>query len=177
MIIANLRLQYIYNMVDVGNGAIPSANFMDETTKGLHGFGVLMLLNYLGIWLINMEYIVAFIIACLVSFRSLFAQREDNALKETEEQARRRRAAIGYTSRAKGFRAKARLLHETLLDTLKTWEESTRVDNELITLPRPPDGRLSVDVQEVDTWSDVSKSAHGRSDSVRTLAPQYTNEP
>lgn len=60
MIIASLRLQYIYNMVDVGNGAAPSANFMDETTKGLRGFGVLMLLNYLGIWLIKFNFLLFF---------------------------------------------------------------------------------------------------------------------
>lgn len=60
-IIGQLCVGYIYNMVAVGNGdAMPSPDFMSETTTGLRSFAVLMVLNYVGIWLIKINFLLFF---------------------------------------------------------------------------------------------------------------------
>lgn len=60
-ILGQLSVGYIYNMVAVGNGeAMPSPDFMSETTTGLRSFGVLMVLNYVGIWLIKLNFLLFF---------------------------------------------------------------------------------------------------------------------
>lgn len=101
----------------------------------------------------------AFLIACLVSFRALFAQRE--AVQSEEEarlyRERKLREKVlsnqregGYSStvlgsgKLRGFRMHLRSFHDTLLDTCHTLEGTTywKFDNEL---PMPPSHRLSVD--------------------------------
>lgn len=60
-ILGQLSVGFIYNMVAVGNGdAMPSPDFMNETTTGLRTFGVLMVLNYVGIWLIKLNFLLFF---------------------------------------------------------------------------------------------------------------------
>ncbi|KAL1845875.1 hypothetical protein Daus18300_014421 [Diaporthe australafricana] len=60
-IIGQLCVGYIYKMVAVGNGtAMPSPDFMSETTTGLRSFGVLMILNYVGIWLVKLNFLLFF---------------------------------------------------------------------------------------------------------------------
>lgn len=60
-IIGQLCVSYIYNMVAVGNGtAIPSLDFMSDTTTGLRSFAALMILNYVGIWLIKLNFLLFF---------------------------------------------------------------------------------------------------------------------
>lgn len=60
-IIGQLCVAYIYNMVAVGNGvAIPSPDFMSGTTTGLRSFAALMILNYVGIWLIKLNFLLFF---------------------------------------------------------------------------------------------------------------------
>ncbi|KAI7784409.1 hypothetical protein LA080_009908 [Diaporthe eres] len=100
-------------MVAVGNGeAMPSPDFMSETTTGLRNFGVLMItrgsifggvyqsisednmkqLNVTWIWFwFNIEFDVAFTIGCLVSFRALYTDKGASAkrakLRERQKQA------------------------------------------------------------------------------------------
>ena len=60
-ILGQLSVGYIYNMVAVGNGkAMPSPDFMSETTIGLRSFAVLMVLDYVGIWLIKLNFLLFF---------------------------------------------------------------------------------------------------------------------
>lgn len=60
-IIGQLCVGYIFNMVAVSNGAaMPSPDFMSETTIGLRSFGALMILNYVGIWLVKLNFLLFF---------------------------------------------------------------------------------------------------------------------
>ncbi|KAI0000714.1 hypothetical protein F4779DRAFT_604521 [Xylariaceae sp. FL0662B] len=134
-------------------------------------------MNVTWIWFwFSIEFIVSFIIACLISFRSLFAQRgQDAGAREAQVQGRARNAVFSHNPRLSGWRSKARRFHNSVLDTLMTLEGSTRFDDELSVLPRPPNWRLSIDAGQ-ETWTDVSKSIHDRSDSIRTLAPRHADE-
>lgn len=60
-IIGQLFVGYIFDMVAVSNGeAMPSPDFMSNTTKGLRSFGALMILNYVGIWLVKLNFLLFF---------------------------------------------------------------------------------------------------------------------
>ncbi|KAI8960634.1 hypothetical protein F5Y11DRAFT_260544 [Daldinia sp. FL1419] len=323
-ILAQVLLQYVYNMEAVGNGTmIPPPTFLDDTSKALRGFAVLMLLNYIGIWLIkfnflwffrrlgnsitqyrvswwcvlifnvgagataiglidfkclvppseyifaycegyekvvasntaaivscsldavsdaliicfpisilwgvritlrkkillsgifslvaftiavtivrgsifggvyksvekdnlrtmnvtwiwfwfSIEYIVSFLIACLISFRSLFVQEAN--MKEARAREREHRTTVHPSLKDHGLRAKARMLHDSVLNTLMSLEGSTRVDLELTPLPEPPNGGRNGSFDRDGTWSDADKSTHTRADSVRVLVPRNIEE-
>lgn len=60
-IIGQLCVGYIFTMVAVSNGAaMPSPDFLSETTLGLRSFGALMILNYVGIWLVKLNFLLFF---------------------------------------------------------------------------------------------------------------------
>lgn len=60
-IIGQLCVGYIFTMVAVSNGtAMPSPDFLSETTIGLRSFGALMILNYVGIWLVKLNFLLFF---------------------------------------------------------------------------------------------------------------------
>ncbi|KAI0106535.1 hypothetical protein F4776DRAFT_668328 [Hypoxylon sp. NC0597] len=123
-------------------------------------------INITWIWFwFNIEFVVAFTIGCLVSFRALFAQKA-SAAKDAAVRERQRREALPGISTPKGLRARARLLRDDLITTLMTWEATTRIDEDVFELPHPPVGRLSVDFQQDETWSKPSTS-HKRSDSLQ----------
>ncbi|KAF2995484.1 hypothetical protein E8E14_003987 [Neopestalotiopsis sp. 37M] len=92
----------------------------------------------------------AFIMACLASFRALFAQKERKALEA------RREAAVAKTMlKPVGLRARARLFHDTLLNTcitLELGEGSGRSP-----LPMPVSGRLSIELPEPEDASSSSR--------------------
>ncbi|GAP89802.1 putative glycoside hydrolase family 31 [Rosellinia necatrix] len=109
----------------------------------------------------NLEFIVAFTIGCLVSFRALFGLREKpKDTKDLEE--RRRRAALHVRSTSGGIRATARRMQEQLTTTFMTWEAMTTNEknegSEEYSLPCPPTGRLSLDFECGNTWCDPSSS-------------------
>ncbi|KAK8028497.1 hypothetical protein PG991_005553 [Apiospora marii] len=99
-------------------------------------------------WL-SIEFIAAFMVGCLISFRSLFTHRE-KAARELEAQIRREAAQQPATKEPTGFRARARLLQQDLLTTFTAWED-TRVMGEggrFLNSYCPPSGRLSLDFQQ-----------------------------
>ncbi|KAI1758902.1 hypothetical protein GGR53DRAFT_524296 [Hypoxylon sp. FL1150] len=123
-------------------------------------------INVTWIWFwFDVEFVVAFTIGCLVSFRALYAQKSSSA------QERQHRAALNYGSKPKGLRARARLLRDDLITTLMTWEATTGANEDRFELPRPPTGRLSVDFQQGETWSKPSTS-HKHSDSLQASNAQ-----
>ncbi|KAI1645027.1 uncharacterized protein F4817DRAFT_344611 [Daldinia loculata] len=127
-------------------------------------------MNVTWIWFwFSMEYIVSFLIACLISFRSLFVQ--DTGTNEARARARERehRGVLGPTSKPKSLRVKARMFHDSVLDTLMTLEGPTRVGQELTVLPQPVEGRIPLNIREDEGWSDADKSTHTRPDSIRGL--------
>lgn len=60
-IAGQVSVQYIFQMVAVSNGEImPPADFLDDTSTGLRSFASLMILNYVGIWLIKLNFLFFF---------------------------------------------------------------------------------------------------------------------
>ncbi|KAI0188148.1 hypothetical protein EV127DRAFT_513172 [Xylaria flabelliformis] len=121
-------------------------------------------MNITWIWFwFNLEFIVSFIIACLVSFRSLFAQESPQkpppvAQPRTEDGA--------YDGRRLMLRERARRIHQSVLDTLRTWEGTER---DMSLLPAPASGRLSVDFSKDEGWRSTNKSKENPSMSTRSL--------
>ncbi|KAI0891997.1 hypothetical protein F4806DRAFT_500578 [Annulohypoxylon nitens] len=82
------------------------------------------------------EYIISFIVACLISFRCLFTQ--------IESESANREAIQVYRPQPKGFREKMRTFRVSMRNTLMTLEGFTGVDSEVFALPSPPAGSLSL---------------------------------
>ncbi|KAF2967836.1 hypothetical protein GQX73_g5765 [Xylaria multiplex] len=80
-------------------------------------------------WL-SVEWVVSFITACVVSFRALFVQKERIA-----GHAKEREMAARHAPKGSGFRKRAKLLHENLVETLRTLEMEE--SSELSVLPMP----------------------------------------
>ncbi|KAI0969622.1 hypothetical protein F4678DRAFT_463408 [Xylaria arbuscula] len=105
-------------------------------------------LNIAWVWLwFNIEFIVAFIVGCLVSFRALF-QRNGSSLQDTDLQERRRKAALRARSKSgEGPHARLRRLQEQLTTTFMLWE-ATMIDGEgHFNLPCPEAGEMSLNFE------------------------------
>ncbi|KAG6363083.1 hypothetical protein INS49_008178 [Diaporthe citri] len=91
------------------------------------------------------EFTVSYLIACIVSFRSLFVRNEqqsdarDAAHMRQQSEERRRR----------GLKERMRMLHDSVLDTCRSleghWDDSNESLLRTLQVPKPPSGRLSVD--------------------------------
>ncbi|KAI1759676.1 hypothetical protein GGR53DRAFT_130017 [Hypoxylon sp. FL1150] len=105
------------------------------------------------------QYIVSFTIACIVSFRSLWAKRE-RRLKdekiELERQHRIQAANRNHTKGNTGLLARWQRLHDSLLNTLADIEGVDPIrDTSMLIQLEPPSGRLTVDFSK---WNDASDS-------------------
>ncbi|KAH6615517.1 hypothetical protein B0J18DRAFT_387754 [Chaetomium sp. MPI-SDFR-AT-0129] len=122
-----------------------------------------------------MEFSVAFLIACLVSFRSLFVQRAKKESQPRQERAWQEAAYRSAMRRAqlrkeKGLMGKWHALQDTMLDKFKTLEGWTGSDAETLhggkgALPSVPSGLMTVDFQDDTNWM-KNRSAAG----VRTVS-------
>ncbi|KAI1481864.1 hypothetical protein F4774DRAFT_373972 [Daldinia eschscholtzii] len=126
------------------------------------------------------EYSVAFIIACIVSFRALFVQRENQNSERLQEQQRREAAYLSAMRRGKGWRAKALHFHDSVLDTCKTLEGWSGSEAETLSmqhLPGVPSGLMTVDFNDDGNWSrtvtrdgsDANKTMVGQPGSARIV--------
>ncbi|KUI69817.1 Lipase [Cytospora mali] len=103
-------------------------------------------LNVSWIWFwLYVEYTVSFIIACCVSFRALFLQQEHRSQQARDQQRKETGSMYAMDENRKGFRAKFRRLHESLLDTCRNLECTSA--NNAFGLPVPPSARLSVNFE------------------------------
>ncbi|KUI53627.1 Lipase [Cytospora mali] len=103
-------------------------------------------LNVSWIWFwLYVEYTVSFIIACCVSFRALFLQQEHRSQQARDQKRKETGSMYAMDENRKGFRAKARWLHDSLLDTCRDLEGTTATN--AFGQPVPPSGRLSVDFE------------------------------
>ncbi|KEY71791.1 hypothetical protein S7711_06543 [Stachybotrys chartarum IBT 7711] len=96
------------------------------------------------------EFTVAFIIACLVSFRTLFLHRERkyNARKDDEE----RRKALYESARRRGIKGRLRYFHDSVLDTCKTLEGRYSDESDTLTMRDLP-GLMTVDFNDDANWT------------------------
>ncbi|KAK4157555.1 hypothetical protein C8A00DRAFT_11601 [Chaetomidium leptoderma] len=100
-----------------------------------------------------MEFSVAFIIACIVSFRSLFVQRAK--MESAPRQEQEWREAAYRSAMRRGWRAKWLQLHDGVLETCKTLEGWSGSDAETLHargLPGVPSGLMTVDFHDDSNW-------------------------
>lgn len=97
---------------------------------------------------------LAFIIACLVSFRTLFTRRAKRIGAKGKEQKDRQREPP-EAPLPSGIRERAKLFHESLLDTCRSLE-STNDDqsDDMLSLPHPASGKPSVELSAMDGQSE-----------------------
>lgn len=88
-----------------------------------------------------------------MSFRTLFVQRNNKASDEHREKLRRE--AAYQSAMRRGWRAKARQFHDSLLDTCRSLEDWSGSDESLGLrgLPGVPSGLMTVDFNDDDNWS------------------------
>ncbi|KAK6950728.1 hypothetical protein Daesc_007253 [Daldinia eschscholtzii] len=108
---------------------------------------------------ITTEWVVSFLVACLVSFRSLFVQRERIAGYERERAQNR--------ARPTGFQARVKYFQDSVIGTLKTLDDWD--SHEMRSLPIPEPGISNIDLFREETWTGTTRSADDRPESVRTL--------
>ncbi|KAI0538740.1 hypothetical protein GGR58DRAFT_283636 [Xylaria digitata] len=112
--------------------------------------------------LIALEYFVAFLVACAISFRSLFTQRQNKAAYAAEQRARRYHVPTQNRGRDSGRSSgKMQHLYDTILDTCRTLE-GVDLDDEKWALPLPPSGSMMVDFtqgEQAGDWGLTSEAA------------------
>jgi hypothetical protein len=110
------------------------------------------------------ELSVAFLIACIVSFRSLFVQRAEKESALRRGQRQREAAYRSAIRRGRGWRAKWQQLNESVLDKCRTLEDwqgndiNTPHDNGN-GLPTVPSGLMSVDFHDDANWRNAAGGA------------------
>ncbi|KAF2969690.1 hypothetical protein GQX73_g3929 [Xylaria multiplex] len=108
--------------------------------------------------LIALEYFVAFLVACAISFRSLFTQRQNKATYAAEQRARKYH--VPTQNRGRDSAGKMQRLYNTILDTCKTLE-GVDIDEEKWELPLPPSGSMMVDFtqgEQAGDWGITSEA-------------------
>lgn len=126
----------------------------------------------------NAELSVAFFIACIVSFRSLFVRRAEKESALRREQQQREAAYRSAIRRGRGWRARWQQLNESVLDkcrTLEDWQGSD-VDNphgNCNGLPTVPSGLMTVDFHDDANWKNA---AGGDGDTTTTTTTATVRE-
>ncbi|KAI1414861.1 hypothetical protein F5Y13DRAFT_9797 [Hypoxylon sp. FL1857] len=100
------------------------------------------------------EFSVAYIIACIVSFRTLFVHQERKSEDRVQEE--QRRAALRQEAARKGWQARAHHMYDSVLGTLKTLEGYETGDSNsgrMRGLPVVPTGLMTVDFNDDTNWT------------------------
>ncbi|GAW17836.1 hypothetical protein ANO14919_073030 [Xylariales sp. No.14919] len=132
---------------------------------------------------ITLEYFVSFLIACAVSFRSLFVQRR---AVMSDNQPRQRRTPSGNRERTGGrLSDRMRRWQDSFLDTC--YELEGPDDYQLHNLPKPVSSRMTVDFSQAgitSDWVSATHTAHehsyhsarvSRNESTASLKPARTS--
>lgn len=110
----------------------------------------------------------AFIIACIVSFRTLFIHKEQQQSDAKNEENKHQQVA-DQMQRRKSFLKRMHRLRDSVLDTCRTWEGTWNgSDMSLLRtfrLPQPPSARLSVDFSSDDGTSFSQSASKNSGDS------------
>lgn len=60
-IVGQMVVEFVYDLMNAGNGDFtPGPDFLKNSQQGLRGFGISMLLCYIGIWIIKMNFLLFF---------------------------------------------------------------------------------------------------------------------
>jgi hypothetical protein len=95
---------------------------------------------------------LAFIIACIVSFRTLFVQRRHGA--DEREQVKMRHEEHHQSALRRGMRARARQFYDSVLDTCRTFEGVSDTESHLSKggLPGVPTGLMTLNFNDDSNW-------------------------
>ncbi|KAK7974517.1 hypothetical protein PG989_016365 [Apiospora arundinis] len=105
-----------------------------------------------------------FSVACIVSFRALFVQREKSVNAREEEKQQREAAYL--SARRRGWRARARQMHDSVLDTFRSAEDMSRTGKSN-GLPDVPSGLMTVNFEDDNNWGrNLPSSTTGRETNV-----------
>ncbi|KAI1365722.1 hypothetical protein F5Y08DRAFT_338479 [Xylaria arbuscula] len=136
-------------------------------------------------WIV-LEYLVSFLVACTVSFRSLFVQRRAIVSDNHPQQHRAPNHSCGGNGRGRSDRV--RRWQDSFLDTCYELEGSDE-NYQMGSLPKPVSGRMTVDFSEggVADWAGMSRTARetsfhstpvSRDESTASLRPlRMTSDP
>ncbi|KAK7993721.1 hypothetical protein PG989_007102 [Apiospora arundinis] len=111
------------------------------------------------------ELTVAILIACVVSFRSLFMHREQKS--SDREMQRQRQESAHHNAVQRGWRLRMARFHDSVLDTCRDLEGMPESEEELLAmrsgLPGVPSGLMTVDFNDNETWPVSSRTgtSHG----------------
>jgi hypothetical protein len=111
----------------------------------------------------------AFLVACGISFRSLFVQHR--VKRNVEAEARQRRITPSSSLQKEGFRYYLAKLHDALLTTARHLE-GTAYDHETWKLPMPASGLMTVDFSHDQGWRRVQDGG----ESMKNLTPRTESE-
>lgn len=115
------------------------------------------------------EFSVAIIIACLVSFRMLFVNREQKAKKRLQEQ--QRKEAFLQSKARRRWQNKVLRLHDSVLDTCRNLEGVDLVDSRADTFALDvPSGLMTVDFNDDTNWSRTIVATNKTQDTDRNLS-------
>lgn len=97
--------------------------------------------------------LAAILIACIVFFRTVFVQRKNKASDEHQNQLRRE--AAYRSAMRRGWLARGRQLHDSLLETCKSLENCSHSDEfpPLRYPPVMPSGLIVVSFDDDSNWS------------------------
>ncbi|KAI1373880.1 hypothetical protein F4677DRAFT_427526 [Hypoxylon crocopeplum] len=101
-------------------------------------------------WLF-IEYIVSFIIACIISFRSLWINIIEKSKGREIELSKQRRVIMARQDdkqRGKGLKAKWQRFQDSVVNTLGDLEGTTFEDNSMRIRFQPPSPRLTIDFSQ-----------------------------
>ncbi|KAH8702813.1 hypothetical protein GQ44DRAFT_783537 [Phaeosphaeriaceae sp. PMI808] len=109
-----------------------------------------------------------FLIACIVSFRTLFVQQRNES--QEREQKQQRRQQLYNSAIQRGLRFRARQMHDSLLDTCKTLEGVSQSDDEksMHGLPSVPTGLMTVNFEDDSSWRKTATTTLHSNDTDRT---------
>jgi len=102
------------------------------------------------------EFSVAFIIACVVSFRTLFVQKSKKKQDALRQQQRREEAYRSAIRRGRGWRNKFQQIQDSMLYTCKELEGWSGSEAETLAmrgLPTVPSGLMTVDFDDDSNWA------------------------
>ncbi|KAK5632011.1 hypothetical protein RRF57_007725 [Xylaria bambusicola] len=122
-----------------------------------------------------MRHDLAFIIACVVSFRSLFVRKATKSNDLAEE--RMRREALRQSALRRGWQARLGQLQDSILQTCKTLEGWSYSDAETHSLPHIPSGLMTVDFNDDRKWAKYTPSTTATSHERTISAPSPVEAP
>jgi hypothetical protein len=114
-----------------------------------------------------------FMIACVVSFRTLFVQQRN--VSQEREQKQQRRQQLYDNAIQRGLRFRARQMHDSLLDTYKTLEGLSQSEDEksMHGLPSVPTGLMTVNFEDDSSWRKTATTTFHSNNTDRTSVSEH----